>query len=371
MWRHLIMFLGGQGIVVIALTFLVKGTAGAYRMYVGEAREEKVLPNVIQTARFIWFISLIYLLMGTLALTIVGYLEGMPLINSFLHGMWIFMAAFDTGGFTPQSQSVLYYHSLPYELVIIVIMILGTINFSLHYALWHGNFKELFKNIETRSLFLTILGTFLIALIGLTQMNAYPNWAASCRKGFFQIVSAHSGTGYMTIYAPQFVKEWGGLALLMTIFAMGFGGSACSTAGGIKALRIGIFFKALFQDIRRMMFPSTAIIISKFHHIKDIILEDRLVRSALIILLAYIITYFGGTVMGLYYGYPLDQSSFESVSAAANVGLSAGITDPSMPAGLKITYIIEMWIGRLEFMSVFIIFGLAFARFSGAKGQPR
>jgi trk system potassium uptake protein TrkH len=371
MWRHLMMFLGGQGIVVIALTFLVKGTAGAYRMYVGEAREEKVLPNVIQTARFIWMIALTYLVFGTIILTIIGFLEGMPLIRAFLHGLWVFMAAFDTGGFTPHSQSILYYHSFPYEIVTMVLMILGTLNFSLHYALWSRNFKELFKNIETRTLFISTSILFTIGTIGLTQLSAYPNWIAHIRKGFYQVLSAHSGTGFMTIYAPQFPNEWGFLALLATILAMGLGGSACSTAGGIKALRIGLFLKALIQDIKRIMSPGSAVVIQKIHHIKTIMLEDRLVRTSFVILISYVATYFIGTIVGLYYGYPLDKASFESVSAAANVGLSTGITNPSMPTGLKITYIIQMWVGRLEFMSVFILIGLAIARFSGAKGRSK
>lgn len=371
MWRHLMMFLGGQGIVVIGLTFLVRGTAGAYRMYVGEAREEKVLPNVIQTARFIWMISLVYLGVGTLALTVIGFLEGIPIVRAFLHGIWIFMAAFDTGGFTPHSQSILYYHSFPYELVTIVLMVLGTLNFSLHYALWSGKFKEFFKNIETRTLFISLTTLFSIAVVGLTQLHVYPNWLGMFRKGFYQFISAHTGTGYMTLYAPQFPQEWGFLALLMIIMAMGFGGSACSTAGGIKALRIGIFFKAFLQDIRRIMAPGSAVITAKIHHIKDVLLEDRLVRSSLIILITYVVTYFAGTIVGLYYGYPFADASFESVSAAANVGLSTGITDPAMPTGLKVTYIIQMWVGRLEFMSVLILIGLAVARFTGARGRSK
>ena len=371
MWRHLMMFLGGQGIVLIGLTFFVRGTAGAYRMYVGEAREEKVLPNVIQTARFIWLVSIVYLVIGTALLTLVGYLEGIPLVRAFLHGLWNFMAAFDTGGFTPHSQSILYYHSFPYELVTILLMILGTINFSLHYALWNGKFKEFFKNIETRTLFASVSVIFLVSVIGFTRLNVYPNWLAIFRKGFYQIISAHSGTGFMTIYAPQFPREWGGLALLMITFAMAFGGSACSTAGGFKALRIGVFCKALLQDIKKIMFPGTAIVVAKMHHIKDILLEDKLVRSSFFVIISYVVTYFIGTIVGLYYGYPLDMAFFESVSAAANVGLSTGITDPAMPDGLKITYIIEMWVGRLEFMSIFILFGLAVARFTGAKGRSR
>ena len=80
MWRHFIMFIGGQGIVVIALTFLIK-TSGAFTMYAGEARDEKILPNVIHTARFIWLVSLVYLVMGTTALAIVRVYEGMPLVR--------------------------------------------------------------------------------------------------------------------------------------------------------------------------------------------------------------------------------------------------------------------------------------------------
>lgn len=365
MWRHLMMFLGGQGIIVIGLTFLIKGTAGAYRMYVGEAREEKVLPNVIQSARFIWLISLVYLLVGGSLLTIIAFFEGMPLLRSFLHGLWIFMAAFDTGGFTPHSQSILYYHSFPFEMVTMALMILGTLNFGLHYALWDRKWKELRINIETKTLFFSVLTIFILTAIGLTRLETYPSWIALFRKGFYQILSAHSGTGYMTIYARQFVHEWKTLAMFGAMIAMAIGGSACSTAGGIKVLRLGIFAKALVQDVKRVMSPGTAVISAKFHHIKDIVMSEKFVRTTLLIILAYLITYFTGTVIGIMYGYPLDQAAFESVSAAANVGLSCGITSPTMPTGLKVTYILQMWLGRLEFMSIFALIGFFIASFKG------
>ncbi|HLD82381.1 MAG TPA: potassium transporter TrkG, partial [Candidatus Omnitrophota bacterium] len=108
LWRHLIMFIGGQGIVIVALSFFVKGASGAFKMYVGEARDERILPNVISTSRFIWLVSIVYLILGTLALGITGLLNGMRPLNAFFHGACIFMAAFDTGGFSPQSQNMLY-----------------------------------------------------------------------------------------------------------------------------------------------------------------------------------------------------------------------------------------------------------------------
>jgi trk system potassium uptake protein TrkH len=365
LWRHLIMFLGGQGIVVIALSFFVRGFSGAFKMYVGEARDEKIMPNVINTSRFIWMVSIVYLILGTLALGITGTLNGMQPLNAFFHGACIFMAAFDTGGFSPQSQNILYYHSFAYEVITVIIMVLGALNFKLHYHLWMGNRKEIVKNIETRTLFVTIIATFAIVAVGLAQTGIYPAAVTLFRKGFYQLISGHTGTGFQTIYALQFGTDWNQLALVGIIIAMALGGAVCSTTGAIKMLRIGIIFKAFKEDLKKIILPEKAIVIEKFHHIREIFLEDKLVRSALMITLAYIILYALGALVGMFYGYPFIGALFESTSAAANVGLSCGITNIAMPAALKVTYILQMWAGRLEFMSVFTILGFLFARLKG------
>ena len=366
-WRHLIMFLGGQGIVVFALSFLVRGFSGAFKMYVGEARDERVLPNVIHTARFIWILSLVYLALGTLVLGTVSIFEGMKPVNAYFHSACIFMAAFDTGGFAPQSQNILYYHSFPFEIITVVFMILGALNFKLHYAIWTGNRKEIWRNIESVIFFITVMVTFFITAAGLVQSQSYSGAVMLFRKGFYQLISGHTGTGFQTIYARQFIKEWGHLALVGITIAMGLGGASCSTTGGIKMLRIGIVFKALLQDIKRIILPESAVIIDKFQHIKQIVLEDKQVRSALLILLSYVVLYFLGALVGMALGYPFMDALFESTSAAANVGLSCGITEVSMPAVLKITYILQMWAGRLEFMSIFVLLGFFVAWVKGKR----
>ena len=365
LWRHLIMFLGGQGIVVIALSFFVRGFSGAFKMYVGEARDEKIMPNVINTSRFIWMVSIVYLILGTLALGLTGIFNGMRPFNAFFQGACNFMAAFDTGGFSPQSQNMLYYHSIVYEVITVIIMVLGAINFKLHYHLWMGNRKELIKNIETRTLFVTIIATFSIVAVGLAQTGIYPTAVMLFRKGFYQLISGHTGTGFQTIYPAQFGTDWNQLALVGVILAMALGGAVCSTTGAIKMLRIGIIFKAFKEDLKRIIMPQRAIVVEKFHHIREVFLEDRLVRSALIITLAYIILYGLGALVGMFYGYPFLGALFESTSAAANVGLSCGITNIDMPAMLKVTYILQMWAGRLEFMSVFTILGFLVASIKG------
>lgn len=364
-WRHLIMFFGGQGIVVIALSFFVRGFSGAFKMYVGEARDERIMPNVINTSRFIWLVSIVYLLLGTLALSLTGIFNGMKPANSIFHGACIFMAAFDTGGFAPQSQSILYYHSFAYEVITVIIMVLGAINFKLHYHLWMGNRKELVKNIETRTLFTTVIATFAVVAVGLTQRGIYPEAIALFRKGFYQLISGHTGTGFQTIYSAQFFTDWNSLALTGVIIAMALGGAVCSTTGAIKMLRIGIILKAFKEDLKRIIMPEKALVVEKYHHIKEVFLEDKVARSALMITLAYIILYGLGALVGMFYGYPFLEALFESTSAAANVGLSCGITNVAMPAMLKVTYILQMWAGRLEFMSVFTILGFLYAALKG------
>lgn len=361
-WRHLLMFIGGQGIVIVALSFLVRGSSGAFKMYIGEAREEKILPNVISTSRFIWMVSLTYLVLGTLILGIAGIVEGIKPERSFFHSLCIFMAGFDTGGFSLYSQNILYYHSILIEIITVSFMLLGAINFKLHYNLWTGNFKEIFRNIETKTFFFTVFISFLIVILGLTQRCFYPNLGIYFRRGFYQLISAHTGTGFSTLYN---IKGWPILAILGLIVAMGLGGGSCSTTGGIKVFRIGIIFKALFQDIKKILLPESAVFSEKFHHTQKVILEDRQIQACLLITLFYIILYFGGSLVGVALGYPFLESLFESTSASANVGLSCGITQPQMPALLKITYIIQMWAGRLEFISIFSILGFLWATFKG------
>ncbi|HQP91251.1 MAG TPA: potassium transporter TrkG, partial [Candidatus Omnitrophota bacterium] len=170
-------------------------------------------------------------------------------------------------------------------------------------------------------------------------------------------ISAHTGTGFQSLYASQFPMEWSSLAMIGLIFAMGLGVSACSTTGGIKMLRIGLISKAFREDIKKFLTSESSVVSTRFRHLRDLFLDDKMVRSAALITLAYIICYFVGAVIGSFFGYPFLNALFESASAAGNVGLSCGITQASMPAVLKIVYIVQMWSGRLEFMSVMVLGG--------------
>ncbi|MDF2819828.1 MAG: trkH1 [Clostridiales bacterium] len=357
MWRHMLTFIGGQGMVVLAITLLVKETGGAYKMYVGEGKDIELVPNVKGTARQIWKISMIYLMIGTASLWIIGILIGLKPLSAFFHALYIFESSWSTGGFAPNTQNIMYYHSVIYETVAMIIFILGSFNFGLHYAIWRGKQREVLKNIETQSFFITSFLACILALAGLAKLNVYPDAVAGFRRIIFNVLSAHTTTGFGSIYARQFALEWGGFGILILILVMLIGGSACSTAGGFKGLRVGIVCKGLVMDVKKLLSSERSMKVYKFHHIKDHILEDSLIKTSAIIICCYLVIFTIGTLLGTYYGYSLSDSAFEAASITGNVGLSIGVTTPSMPVTMKVYYIIAMYLGRLEFLSVFALIG--------------
>ncbi|GAB6172917.1 TrkH family potassium uptake protein [Paradesulfitobacterium aromaticivorans] len=361
MWRQLICFLGGQGVVVLVLTFFLKNAPGSFKLYVGEAKSDKILPNVIHTARAIWYIGLMFLAIGTVSLGTVAFLEGMRPDRALLHGLWIFLAGWSGAGYTPQSQSILYYHSTVFELLSLAFMLLGSINFALHYAVLTKKRRELWQNIETKAYIISIMTLLMLLYLGLNRLGVYSTTFALFRKGFFQLISAHTGTGYATVYSADFAFRWGALPVFALILAMLFGGMTGSTAGGLKMLRVGIVGKGVIQDVKRLFYPESAVVVTKFHFYSDMVLNDQHVRSALTIIILYILTFAVGSGVGAMYGYPLTAAAFESASAVGNVGLSAGITSAAMPAGMKITYILIMYLARLEFLSVFALIAIIIA----------
>lgn len=358
LWRHVTHFLGGQGLVLLTLTFFASG-GGAVGMYAGEAREDKILPNVLRTARFIWRAALAYFVVGAGALFVVLLWAGLSPGAALLHAVSLFAAAFDTGGFSPRSTSIAYYHSPALEGIIAVLMVTGAISFAVHFQLWQGRWRELIDNVELRTAALTVGGTFAVILAGLVTTGVYGDGSMLYRRAWFQILSAHTGTGFATVSGAAFAGAWGVLAPAAMIVAMGLGGMSGSTTGGIKAIRVALAGKAIQREYRAVILPRQAVVLESYHHLRRQTASPQVERAALVILLAFLALYMLGTLVGLGYGYPLELALFESVSAGAAVGLSAGVTAPDMPDGLMATYILQMYVGRLEFVSA-----LAFAGYT-------
>jgi trk system potassium uptake protein TrkH len=364
LWRHITQFMGGQGLILIMLS-LFPAHQGAMGMYVGEAREDRILPNVVQTVRFIWQVALAWLAFGSLALWGALLSAGMPLGDGLFHAVSLFMAAFDTGGFAPTSASIGMYHSPLTEAVITVVMVAGCFAFALHHHLWRGRWTELWHNTEMRLLVASVAGLFALTAVGLASSGAYASVGELLRRGMFHLLSAHTGTGFNNIPGRLFVTQWGTMAPAALVLAMGFGGMAGSTAGGIKLIRLAIAGKGLRQTLRASVLPRDAMTIEFIHQGQRKLLREPTIRSAYMILLLYLLLYATGAVIGLFYGYPFTEAMFESTSAAAAVGLSVGITGPTMETGLQIVYILQMWIGRLEFIAALSLLGFIWSTLRG------
>jgi trk system potassium uptake protein TrkH len=362
-WRHLLHFLGGQGIIIAALSLFAGG--GGITLYQAEARDERILPSVTSTARFIWAVALVHLVVGVAALSLVARFSlGFGITRSLFHGLMIFFAGFDTGGFAPQSTSLGYYHSGLFEFIAGVLMVAGAMSFGLHFALWRGRRREMLRNLETRTILATFAGTLVLTLGGLAAAGAYSSVRGLGRQGFFQALSAHTGTGFTTVPSAE-LATWGGLAFFGIIIAMALGGMASSTAGGIKALRVGLAVKAMANQIREVLLPDRAVVGVAYEQSGRRRLTPELAQSVMSISLLYVALFVLGALVAFAYGTPLQSAAFESVSAGASVGLSMGVTEPTMPVLLKLTYIFQMWAGRLEFIAVFSLLGFLWAWWRG------
>jgi trk system potassium uptake protein len=361
-WRHTLHFLGGQGIVLAAL--ILFSTSGALSLYQAEGRDEKVLPSVSSTARFIWYVAIVHGVIGISLLTLDGLVFlGFEPVRSVFHATNVFMAAFDTGGFSPQSTSLGYYHSAVYEATAAVLMVAGAMSFGLHHAIWRRR-AGLTRNLEVRTILATMAGTMLVTLVGLALIGAFEGPLALARKGAFHVVSAHTGAGFSTVSSAE-LRRWSGLAFAGIATAMALGGMSSSTAGGVKSLRIGLTVKAMTDTVRRALLPERAVVSRVYHQYGRRRLSPELAQSVMAVSLLYVGLYLLGAAVGAAYGYPLQDALFESISASAAVGLSVGVVAPGMPIPLEILMILQMWIGRLEFVAVFALLGFGWSLVAG------
>jgi trk system potassium uptake protein len=154
-----------------------------------------------------------------------------------------------------------------------------------------------------------------------------------------------------------YLSAWGVLAPAMIVVGMALGGMAGSTAGGIKALRLGLIAKSLRRDIRKVLLPANAAVIEHYHLGHDRVLRDREVTAAVTVLLLWVGLYLAGALGALFYGYDLQGGLFDSTAAASSGGLSVGVVRPEMETPLKVTFIAQMLLGRLEFIAVFALAG--------------
>lgn len=352
MFRFMMHLLGGLGLIVVALSIGLFGKRAGASLYTSEGRSEHVVPNVIQTAQFIAKITAAVIFVATVAATILCLLAGMEPARAVLHALWMSISGFVTGGFAPMSQSILYYHSFPLELGLMVLMILGSISFSVYAEVWKGRVSTFFRDIETRTAVVWLGAMVIVFTASLASWPLFSDLPGLLRRGLFMVVSSFTTTGFQTLTSNQLTTVLSSGAFLTLALIMAVGGGAGSTAGGVKVFRVGVIFKSIVSTIKEALAPDSARVVVAYNRIGRRILTPDVVKEAMTVFILYVITYSVGALVGIAHGFDATQAIFESVAMTSNGGIITGLAAPGMPVTLELFYIFQMWVGRLEFVTL-------------------
>lgn len=352
MWRFMLHLLGGLGLIVVALSFGLFGKRAGASLYSSEGRSEHVVPNVVQTTQFIAKIAMGLIVVAAVVMTFICLFLGMEPLRAIFQSFWLSISAFTTGGFAPMSQSVMYYHSFPLEVVLMLVMLLGAMNFVLHSEVWKGRVDTLFKDIEIRTMVLWLAVMTCVMAASLSASLEFSDLPAMLRRGLFMTISAFTTTGYVNITTNQLVTIFSSGAFLVVAALMAVGGSAGSTSGGLKFSRMGIIAKSLVSTIKEALSPDSARVVVTYNHVGRHRLSPEIVKEAMTVFVLYMVTYAVGAFVGIAHGYDATLAIFESVSMASNGGVGSGVSTAGMPFTLEMFYIFQMWAGRLEFITL-------------------
>lgn len=352
MWRFVMHLLGGLGLVVVALSFGLFGKRAGASLYSSEGRSEHVVPNVVQTTQFIAKMAMGFIIVAAGVLSVLCMAAGVEPLRAALHSLWLSVSAFVTGGFAPMSQSVMYYHSFPIEVVLMLLMLLGSISFVLHSEVWRGRMETFFRDLEIRTMVLWLSIMTCVFAASLSASLAFSDLPAMLRRGLFMVVSSYSTTGFQNITTNQLTGALSSGAFLVLALLMAVGGSAGSTSGGLKFSRMGLIMKSLVATIKEALAPDSARVTVTYIHAGRRVLTPDIVKEAMTVFVLYVATYAIGALVGIAHGCDATQAIFESVSMASNGGVSSGLAAPGMPVTLELFYIFQMWAGRLEFVTL-------------------
>jgi trk system potassium uptake protein TrkH len=350
-WRSITQWLGGMGIIVLSLAVLPVFGIGGMQLFMAEVpgpTPDKISPRIRQTAKTLWVIYLGFTVVETLLL----FIGGMSVFDAVCHSF----TTMATGGFSTKQASIAHWSSPFIQYVIVIFMFFAGTNFTLSYLAIKGKFKRVFKDEELKYYGLFILSFTLIIFIGLL-VTSQIGVEKSFREALFQVVSIITTTGYATAdyltWTPVFT------ALIFALFF--FGGSAGSTGGGMKIMRIVLLLKNSYYELRRMVHPHAIIPVKFNNHSVD----SKIITNVLAFFMFYFVI-FGASSVIFTFIEPDMQSSMGAVATSlGNIGPGLGSVGPAenflhiKPVG-KWFLSFLMLLGRLELFTVLVLFSPSF-----------
>ncbi len=354
LWRAIMQWLGGIGIVVMAITILPLLKVGGMQLFKMEGPDstEKILPRTIEVATII--ISTYIIL--TLFCGFFYWIFGMTIFDSVSHAM----TTIATGGFSTHNDSIGFFKNSNIEIVASVFIILGSIPFISYLKFTQGNKKVFFEDVQIRGLIYLLLISIIIMFLYLLLINYESNLFDKVRISSFNVISILSGTGYVT----DDFGLWGKFSLIFFLLLMFIGGCAGSTACGIKIFRLQMLLIFLRNQIKKLISPNS-VIITKYNNQK---ISENFISSVIIFIFTFLFIFLIIAMLLSISGLDFITSISGAASSISNVGPGLGdIIGPNgnyknIPDISKWILSAGMLLGRLELFAVLVLFFPSFWR---------
>tara|TARA_B100001248_G_scaffold64627_1_gene45143 strand:+ start:18951 stop:20411 length:1461 start_codon:yes stop_codon:yes gene_type:complete len=353
-WRAIMQWLGGIGIVVMAITILPLLKVGGMQLFKMEGPDstEKILPRTIEVATII--ISTYIIL--TILCGFFYWCFGMSIFDSVSHAM----TTIATGGFSTHNDSIGFFKSSNIEIVASIFIILGSIPFISYLRFSQGNRKVFFQDVQIKGLIYLLIVSITVMFFYLIFINYESNIFDKIRISSFNVISILSGTGYVT----DDFGLWGKFSLIFFLLLMFIGGCAGSTACGIKIFRLQMLLIFLKNQIKKLISPNT-VIITKYNNQK---ISDQYLNSVIIFIFTFLFIFLIITMLLSISGLDFITSISGAASSISNVGPGLGdIIGPNgnykdVPDISKWILSLGMLLGRLELFAVLVLLFPSFWR---------
>ena len=353
-YRQELQWLGGMGIIVLAVAILPVLGIGGMQLYKAETpgplKDSKLTPRITETAKALWYI---YLALTT-ACAILYWLAGMSLFDAIAHSF----STISIGGFSTHDLSIGYFNNSLIESIAVVFMVISGANFTLHFLAWQdASFRHYLDDSEFKAYlaFLLVLCAFTVFYLYLK--GDYSDRMSPVSDGIFQTVSIATTTGFTTTK----YHLWPDLLPILLLFSSFLGACAGSTGGGLKVIRVLLLFRQGLREIKRLIHPNAIISIK----INNKPVQERVINAVWGFFATYIIVF--AILLLLLMSTGLDQpTAFAAITACMN-NLGPGLGSVSDNYGnisntAKWFLCLAMLLGRLEIFTLLVLFTPTFWR---------
>lgn len=355
-WRALLQWLGGMGVIVLAVAILPMLGVGGRQLFKAELpgpmKEEQLTPRITETAKGLWVIYAVL----TLLCLVSYHAAGMDWIDAMIHSF----TTLSLGGFSSHDASLGHFDSPLIELVAIVFMLIAGINFATHFMVWRQkSFAQYANDLEARYFILVVICSVLGIALFLRISDVYPDYLAALRYTAFNVISVGTTTGYSTAD----YNLWPVFAPLWILFLGTFLSCSGSTGGGIKLIRAVILYQQVYREFRRLAHPNAVVPLKVSGHV----IANQLVFAVLAFFFVWVVILVSMTLLLSLSGLDA-MTGFSAVVASLN-NIGPGLHQVGPATNYAVLTDFQTWVctsamllGRLELFTFLIVFTPAFWR---------